>query len=78
MFFIQGRLDLHRPEYEEETDDGEKTETVIAMNEGHCKKNCDNDATCGCGSMPGEYGRSFDASSHWHYNGEYNRYIHLP
>lgn len=25
MFFIQGRLDLHRPEYEEETDDGEKT-----------------------------------------------------
>ncbi|MCI8585846.1 MAG: hypothetical protein HFI92_08115 [Lachnospiraceae bacterium] len=53
-------------------------ETVIAMNEGHCKKNCDNDATCGCGSMPGEYGRSFDASSHWHYNGEYNRYIHLP
>lgn len=53
-------------------------ETVIAMNESHCKKHCDNKATCGCGSMPGEYGRSFDSSSHRFYNGEYDSYIHLP
>ncbi len=53
-------------------------ETVIAMSRSDCQRNCDNQATCGCGSMPGEYGRSFDASSHWHYDGEYNRYIHLP
>lgn len=53
-------------------------ESVQAMSALHCDKHCGIQATCGCGSMPGEYDRSFRASKSYNYSGQYKIYVHLP
>lgn len=49
-------------------------ETVSSMDSSTCNKYCIQRATCGCGSMPGEYGGSYDASRLRHFSGQFDRF----